>query len=172
MRWRQLSVAAAFLLSACQDSTHGTEERLRAAAEILGAEYKINPDWYNISFEMREANTWIAVAKRGGPRRFELQEPEHCKFRFTVEANTPDATNTAADLSKLKRIEALPTTSGLLRVVFLAGDEAEAVSVQSRYGLQKSNQVQLNNLEMAKVPTFLARVADFQDKMCGIKIAQ
>lgn len=170
MRWRQLSVAAAFLLSACQE--HGTEERLRAAAEVLGAEYNINPDWYNISFEMRDANTWVAVAKRGDPRRFELQESDHCKFRFTVEANTPDATNTAADLSKLKRIEVLPTVSGLLRVVFLAGDEAEAVSVQSRYGLQKSNQVRLNNLEPGRVPAFLSRVADFQDKMCGIKVTQ
>lgn len=160
----------AFLLNACQE--HGSEERLRAASQIVGAEYKIEPDWMNIAFESRDENTLVAVRKRGQPQKLELQEPAYCQFRLTVDAGTREATTTTADLSKLTRIEVAPTMSGLLRIVSLTGEGAEIVTTQSRYGTDRSNRLRLNNLQAGLVPDFVNRVAAFMERNCGIKITE
>jgi hypothetical protein len=162
-----LSLLPAFLLAACQE--HGTGERLRAAARVLGAEYRLSPDTMTYSFESREANTLVAVQKLGRKMRFEVQEPAYCQFRYTTDAGTSDATTYSADLTKLNRLEVSPTMSGRSLIVSLAGD-TEAVSSRSRYGTNQGTQLRLNNLDPSQVQAFLSEVADFQDKMCGVKI--
>jgi hypothetical protein len=163
-----LSMLPAFLLGACQE--HGTEARLRSAADVVGAEYKLTADWMDTSFQSRDANTMVVERKRGTPLRYELQEPEHCLFRFTVEAGTPEAQITTADLNKLNRLEVAPTMSGNSGIIYLAGSEANTVSVHTRYGDQKSNKVRLNNLQPAQIDAFLSKVAEFQEKFCGLKV--
>ncbi|WP_316199200.1 hypothetical protein [Bradyrhizobium sp. SZCCHNS2002] len=172
MHWRMLVLAVpAFVLGGCEDITHGTEERLRAAVEIIGAEYNLTADWMGTSFESRDTNTLVVAAKRGRPRRFELQEPERCKFRFTIEAGTPEATTETADLNSLKRLEVLPTMSGLGAIVSLSGDTADSVVVASRYGTRKENKLRLNNLLPGEVDAFLPKVAAFMEKTCGVKVS-
>lgn len=164
-----MAILLVVALTGCQE--HGTEERLRAAADVIGAEYKITSDMMEVSFESRDQRTLIATRKRGAPERFELQEPAYCEFRFTVEAGTRDAATTTADLSKLNRLEVVPTMSGNFGIVYLAGEPADAVSVKSRYGDQKSNKVRLNNLVPSQIDAFLTRVTEFQGRMCGVKVA-
>ncbi|TKV80086.1 hypothetical protein FDV58_17700 [Bradyrhizobium elkanii] len=119
------------------------------------------------SFAKGSPNTLVAARKRGPPKRYELQEPEHCQFRFTVDAGTSDYTTTTADLSKLTRIEVVPTMSGNFGIVSLAGGEANTVSVHTRFGDQKSNKVRVNNLAPAQIDAFVSKVAEFQEKMRG-----
>ncbi|WP_152977898.1 hypothetical protein [Bradyrhizobium pachyrhizi] len=161
-----LAILPALSLSACQE--HGTEERLRAAGNIVAGEYNLWASWLDVKFEN---GTLVVAGTRGPPKRYELQEPEYCKFIFTVDAGTSDYTTTTADLSKLNRLEVVPTISGLLRIVYLAGSEANTVERHSRYGNEKSNKVRLNNLEPAKIDAFLSKVAEFQEKFCGVKVS-
>jgi hypothetical protein len=158
----------ALLLAACQET--GTNERLQAAADVVGAEYTLRSDILEVTFEKHDVNTLVVASKRGPARRYELQEPEHCQFRFAVDAGTRDAQITTADLNKLNRLEVAPTISGNFGIVYLAGSEANTVSVHTRYGDQKSNKVRLNNLQPAQIDAFLSKVAEFQEKFCGVKV--
>lgn len=163
-----LSILPALLLAACQET--GTNERLQAAADIFGAEYNLRSDIMAMTFDKRDVNTLVASRTRGPTKRYDLQEPEHCQFRFTVDAGTSDAQTTTADLGKLNRLEVAPTMSGNSGIVYLAGSEANTVAVHTRYGDQKSNKVRLNNLAPGLIDAFLSKVAEFQDKYCGVKV--
>ncbi|KRQ01307.1 hypothetical protein AOQ73_18315 [Bradyrhizobium pachyrhizi] len=134
---------------------------------MVGAGYNLSADWIDLKFDN---GTLVATRKRGTQRRIELQEPEHCKFVFTVDAGTSDYTTTMADFNKLDRIEVAPTISGKFGIIDLAGVEANAVIVHTRFGDQKSNKVQLNNLAPAEIDAFVSKVAEFQEKMCGVKV--
>ncbi|MGY3134538.1 hypothetical protein ACVWZM_005220 [Bradyrhizobium sp. USDA 4501] len=163
-----LAMLPALSLGACQD--YGTDERLQAAADIVGAAYGLRANYLEMSFDKRDANTLVVSSKRGPYKRYELREPERCTFRFTVDAGMHDAQTTTADLSKLTRLEVAPTISGNFGIVYLAGSEANTVTVHTQFGDQKSNKVQLNNLAPAQIDAFLSKVAEFQEKMCGIKV--
>ncbi|MBB4397947.1 hypothetical protein [Bradyrhizobium sp. ERR14] len=169
MRAKKLALMLpTLLLAACQET--GTNERLQAAADVVGAEYRLSSEIMQATFEKHDVNTLVVASTRGPAKRYELQEPEHCQFRFTVDAGTRNAQTTTADLGKLNRLEVPPTMSGNSGIVYLAGSEANTVEVRSRYGNNKSNKVRLNNLQPAQIDAFLSKVAEFQDKFCGVKV--
>lgn len=158
----------ALWLGGCKD--YGTDERLQAAVDVIGAEYNLRSEIMEVTFEKRDVNTLVVASKRGPPRRYELQEPERCLFRFTVDAGTRDAITRTADLNKLNRLEVAPTISGNFGIVYVAGSEANTVSEDSRFSHDKSNKVRINNLAPARIDAFLSKVAEFQEKFCGVKV--
>jgi hypothetical protein len=158
-------LAPALLLVACD--SYGTEERLAAAAPLLGAEYSVTTDRWNFTME---GHTLALTAKSGRQRRIELKEPERCKFDFKAEPQTSDVFEQIVDLKKLNRIEVAPTISRLNWIVYLASDSADAVTVITPYRNETTSKARIANLEPREVPAFLKRVVEFQQKNCGVKV--
>jgi hypothetical protein len=147
----------------------GTDERLTAALDIFSDNFSYKPIYYTISFEMQDVNTLKAAPKFEQFDVFTIQESVMCWFIVT--SNRPGSTQTTAtfDLNKLKIPQVYPTISGLRRLIYLTGESGGYKYRSGNDDVRIEDKAQIYNVLPEEVPTYLARLAAFQQKLCGIK---
>jgi hypothetical protein len=147
----------------------GTEDRLKAATDLIAPEFGYRSEFYDVSYEIGGDATLKAKSKGGGSRVVWIQEPEKCRFVFVQQPDTTDASQASFDFNKLRKAEVYTTISGTRRLVYLTG-EADGYTVHTRGSQDQSDKkAPVANLLPEEVPAFLERLAAFQEKMCGIK---